>query len=136
MSELDDDGGGGPRKLNCPKCSAPMETVAFQDITIDRCTKCGGLWFDALEKEHLDRLKDSASIDTGSSAAASASPVRMNCPVCHTRMFDMVDLVKPSIHFQACKVCYGLFFDAGKYREHREHGVMGMFHELFHRNGK
>ena len=137
MSELDDETNGGDRKLNCPKCSAPMESVVFHDIAVDRCTSCRGLWFDALEKDHLDLLKDSASIDVGVPSAIAASlPMHMNCPVCHTRMFEMADQAKPSIHFAACKVCYGLFFDAGKYREHKEAGVMGFCRELFHRKGK
>ena len=80
---------------------------------------------------------DTASIDIGApSTVAASSPVHMNCPVCHTRMFEMADQAKPSIHFAACKVCYGLFFDAGKYREHKEAGVMSYWQELFHRKGK
>jgi Zn-finger nucleic acid-binding protein len=131
MSEIDDD--AAPRKLKCPKCSAAMESIVFHDITVDRCSSCHGLWFDALEKDHLDELKDSASIDIGSTGVAAASPAQMNCPVCHTRMFEMGDQKTPTTHFHACKVCYGLFFDAGKYREHKEHGVMSLLREMFHR---
>jgi Zn-finger nucleic acid-binding protein len=137
MSEPDDDITGGPRNLNCPKCSAPMETVAFHDISVDRCTACRGLWFDALVRDHLDDFKDSASIDVGStSATAPISPAHMNCPVCHTRMIEMVDHLHPTIHFESCKVCYGLFFDAGRYREHKEHGMLSLLHDLFHRKRK
>jgi len=125
------------RNLTCPKCSAPMESIAFHDIHVDRCTACKGLWFDALEKDHLDELKDSASVDVGQSPAkAAGAPAHMNCPVCHTRMIAMVDVKNPSVHFESCKVCYGLFFDAGKYREHKEHQTLSLFHELFHRRGK
>jgi Zn-finger nucleic acid-binding protein len=125
-----------PRNLKCPKCAAAMETVAFHDIHVDRCTACRGLWFDALEKDHLDELEDSASIDIGQPGADSATVVKMNCPVCHTRMIEMVDQKAPTIHFESCKVCYGLFFDAGKYREHKEHQTVGFFRDLFHRKPK
>jgi Zn-finger nucleic acid-binding protein len=30
-----------------------MEVVRFEDIEVDRCVRCGGLWFDALEHEEL-----------------------------------------------------------------------------------
>jgi Zn-finger nucleic acid-binding protein len=127
---------GEARILNCPKCSAVMERVSFHDIQVDRCTACKGLWFDALEKDHLDDLDDAASIDIGTPSAAVAAPAHMNCPVCHTRMIEMVDHQNPQVHFESCKVCYGLFFDAGKYRQHKEHQTLGFFHELFHRKGK
>ena len=32
--------------LQCPKCKHGMEEVTLEDITIDRCTGCQGLWFD------------------------------------------------------------------------------------------
>ena len=35
----------------------PMAQVTFRDIEIDRCTQCNGLWFDALEHEHLRNSK-------------------------------------------------------------------------------
>jgi Zn-finger nucleic acid-binding protein len=126
----------GDRKLTCPKCASPMQSVDFHDIHIDRCTKCNGLWFDALEKDHLDQMRDSASIDIGKPASPVAAPAKMDCPVCHTRMIEMVDHLHPTIHFESCKVCYGLFFDAGKYSEHKEQSTMGLFRELFHRRSK
>jgi Zn-finger nucleic acid-binding protein len=125
----------GDRNLNCPRCSAKMETVVFQDIKVDRCTSCKGLWFDALEKEHLDGMRGSETIDVGT-AGKSVSPAPMNCPVCHTRMIDMVDMDDPALHFNSCKICFGLFFDAGEYREHKEHSTLSFFHQLFHRRPK
>jgi Zn-finger nucleic acid-binding protein len=123
-----------PRELHCPKCAAAMETITFHDIAVDRCTGCKGLWFDALEKDHLDEMEDAASIDVGAAPArTSPGPVHMDCPVCRTRMIEMVDHGRPDVHFESCTICYGLFFDAGKYREHREHLTLGFFHDLFHR---
>ena len=40
--------------MQCPKCAQAMEKVKFQDVEIDRCINCGGMWFDMLE---LDELK-------------------------------------------------------------------------------
>jgi Zn-finger nucleic acid-binding protein len=128
---------GETRKLDCPKCKAAMETVTFQDIQIDRCTACKGLWFDALEKEHLDLLKGAESIDTGPAHVEKRDEVvRISCPVCHEPMIRMVDHQQPHIWYESCPVCYGMFFDAGEFREHKEHSVFGFFHDLFHRERK
>ena len=42
--------------MQCPKCSAAMEKVVHEGIEVDRCTGCGGLWFDMLEHEDLKAL--------------------------------------------------------------------------------
>ncbi|MDB5357367.1 MAG: hypothetical protein JWN24_3820 [Phycisphaerales bacterium] len=128
---------GETRKLNCPKCNAAMETITFQDIRVDRCTSCKGLWFDALEKEHLDSLQGAESIDTGPAHVENRDEVvRIKCPVCHEPMIRMVDHQQPHIWYESCPVCYGVFFDAGEFREHKEHSVLGFFRDLFHRERK
>ena len=42
--------------MQCPKCAQAMEKVKFQDVEIDRCINCGGMWFDMLELEDLKKL--------------------------------------------------------------------------------
>ncbi len=113
-----------------------METVTFQDIDVDRCTACEGLWFDALEREHLEALTGSEGVDVGpAGATAAVAPTtakkKLSCPVCHTQMIDRVDHRQPDIHFESCQVCYGLFFDAGEFRHLKEHHVVGFFRRLF-----
>ncbi len=43
----------GPARLSCPKCSEKLETYTFMEIILDRCSSCGGLWFDQGELEAL-----------------------------------------------------------------------------------
>jgi len=124
--------------LHCPKCKADMEKVTYQNIVVDRCTACRGLWFDALEKEHLAALKGSDVIDTGAPtkpAAGAPTKAKLNCPVCHTPMIDMVDQRHPHLHYESCTVCYGVFFDAGEFREAKEHTVLATFRDWFGRRG-
>ena len=118
--------------IACPKCQAAMEKVTFKNIEIDRCTACRGLWFDMLEREHLDALKSSESIDIGPAHKEKRDEVvRINCPVCHTPMIRMVDLKNRNVWYESCPVCYGVFYDAGEFREHKEHHVFGFFRDLF-----
>ena len=111
-----------------------MEKVKFQNIEIDRCAKCFGLWFDMLEREHLDAIKGSESIDIGQPRKENrGAVVRINCPVCHTPMIRMVDLKNRNVWYESCKVCYGVFYDAGGVQEHKEHHAFGFFADLFDR---
>ena len=51
--------------IKCPKCQHGMEEVTLGEVTIDRCTHCHGLWFDADEAHRLKELPESHLIDHG-----------------------------------------------------------------------
>jgi uncharacterized protein len=39
--------------MKCPKCGQDLQETDFKDIKIDRCTGCGGAFFDAGELDLL-----------------------------------------------------------------------------------
>ena len=57
-------------KLTCPRCSAQLEERDHQNIKLDVCPKCNGVWFDSGELEmvlHTPRgelLRAVGAIDT------------------------------------------------------------------------
>lgn len=44
--------------MKCPKCGADLQTVEYQDIHIDRCTECNGVWLDDGELDQITRHTD------------------------------------------------------------------------------
>jgi Zn-finger nucleic acid-binding protein len=106
--------------LRCPKCGSEMVRVSFQGVEIDRCTNCGGLWFDVLEHEELRRLEGAESIDKGNAAVGQALDQRQSaypCPRCGTPLTRITDPHQPQIHLDKCSRDYGVFFDAGEFRD-------------------
>ena len=124
--------------MNCPKCSAAMEKVQYESIEVDRCTDCRGIWFDMLEQEHLKALEGSEEIDIGDPEVGKQTNIvdQINCPVCATRMIRMVDGRQPHIWFESCTVCYGVFFDAGEFRDYKQETILDFFKDLFSRERK
>ncbi len=112
-----------------------MAVVRFDEIEIDRCTGCGGLWFDAHERERLKRRKGSAAVDTGDAATGRRNNElgAIDCPRCTTRMVRMVDVDQPHIWFERCSVCGGSYFDAGEFRDDVEVTLVDVFRRLFAR---
>lgn len=53
-----------PGKWPCPSCGSSMETgtVCGGKIELDRCTDCGGFWFDAGELQTLSKLTGVAQL--------------------------------------------------------------------------
>ena len=43
----------------------------------------------------------------------------------------MVDRAQPHIWYEACTRCYGVFFDAGEFRDYKETSVLDFFRDLF-----
>ncbi len=93
-----------------------MITLELQDVEIDYCTDCGGIWLDAGELELLlgelekaKQLLDSFKIDS-----KSAEKIR-KCPICDKKMKKViVGSSKPILLIDKCRKSDGLWFDKGE----------------------
>ena len=43
-------------KINCPRCNIPMRQITRENITIDVCKECEGMWLDKGEINDLIKL--------------------------------------------------------------------------------
>lgn len=109
-----------------------MQKVSFESIEVDRCTQCQGIWFDEFEKDQLKARKGSERIDVGDPQLGQEHNLigDVDCPVCHTRMTKMVDRKQSHIWYESCPVCYGVFFDAGEFKDFKEETVLDFFRSL------
>ena len=39
--------------MACPRCTGRLHEVVFDDVRIDRCDRCEGVWLDGGELEHI-----------------------------------------------------------------------------------
>ena len=119
--------------MTCPKCDGEMAKVSYEQIEVNRCIRCDGLWFDMLEREHLKVIAGSEEIDVGDPRAGASLNVvdQIDCPVCHATMLRMVDAQQSHIWYESCPVCYGVFFDAGEFADYKEKTVLDFFRALF-----
>jgi Zn-finger nucleic acid-binding protein len=108
--------------MDCPKCLQAMEPVMFESVEVDRCTNCGGIWFDLQEHEHLRLLPGSQAIDTGSPELGERYDQfrDIDCPRCGVPMIKMRDAARTDLQYESCKVCYGIYFDAGEFSEFKK----------------
>ena len=101
--------------MNCPVCKTAMITMELNEVEIDYCTTCYGIWLDAGELELLlgdaSRTKELiSSFDKSSSAE-----LPRKCPICLKRMEKItVGHSKPEILLDRCSRGDGLWFDRGE----------------------
>ncbi|MFN8596812.1 MAG: zf-TFIIB domain-containing protein [Anaerolineae bacterium] len=122
--------------MNCPKCNAKMHKVTFEGIEVDRCTDCQGIWFDLQEHQQLKQLPGAAeAIDTGyADRGRQMNDVRkINCPRDGVLLTRMVDLQQPHLWYEACPHCYGVFFDAGEFKDFSQKTLLESLRDLFPR---
>ena len=120
--------------MNCPKCNAVMEKVTSEGVEVDRCTRCQGIWFDFREQQQLKNVKGAAaSIDVGDPAAGRKMNEvgKINCSRDGVLLTRMVDLKQPHIWYEACPHCYGVFFDAGEFKDYSQKTLVESVRDLF-----
>ncbi|HEV8428392.1 MAG TPA: zf-TFIIB domain-containing protein [Pyrinomonadaceae bacterium] len=45
----------GTSSMKCPRCDGSLKENKFEEVLIDTCDKCGGVWLDSGELEQLTR---------------------------------------------------------------------------------
>jgi Zn-finger nucleic acid-binding protein len=103
--------------MDCPVCQeSAMITLELDEVEIDYCTKCEGIWLDAGELELLlgepekaKALLDSFKIDPESTEK------KRKCPICDKKMQKViVGSSKPVLLIDKCRSGDGLWFDRGE----------------------
>ena len=67
--------------MKCPVCHVPTYVVEYDEIELDLCPDCQGLWFDHGELELL-----LGSVDTPALEGAQTDEPSRPCPLCGHRM--------------------------------------------------
>jgi len=122
-------------RLACPKCQEEMEPLRVDRAEIDRCTGCGGIWFDAGELDWLAQSEVAEAVDTGDEELAEVlnTVTEIDCPRCGKPMKHLADPHKPDIRYEVCMGCEGAFLDAGEFREVAKLSLADLFRYLFRR---
>lgn len=106
--------------LACLKCTSVLDKARIDEIEVDLCPRCGGLWLDHGELERLAR-KQAGEVDrlrkllsaTQKGPPPVPSDLTTTCPACTSAMRE-VKLVGPNLTIDYCTRCKGIFLDRGE----------------------
>ncbi len=100
--------------MKCPRCKADLIVVEFDDIELDSCPECGGLWFDRGEMELLAE-KCGCTVEALSARSGShVEEARLKCPTCRRIMNKSLFGDAEPVVGDVCPYCGGLWLDAGE----------------------
>jgi hypothetical protein len=102
--------------MDCPVCKNAMITLELEDVEIDHCTDCGGIWLDTGEIELLlgepakaKQLLNSFKVDY------SSTEKPRKCPICNKKMNKIIIGVStPLLLIDKCPKGDGLWLDKGE----------------------
>jgi Zn-finger nucleic acid-binding protein len=103
--------------LCCLKCTSVLDKTRIDEIEVDNCPACGGLWLDHGEIERLSR-KMASELDRlrrvlggRSGPPGVPSDVQGSCPACQG---EVKEVALGNIRIDFCTRCRGLFLDRGE----------------------
>lgn len=101
--------------MNCPFCNHPLVILELNQIEIDYCMNCHGIWPDDGELELLlegseekTKLLNSFNVDKNS----SEKPVK--CPICSKKMEKVLCGTDNKVTLDKCKRHHGIWFNEGE----------------------
>jgi len=105
--------------MDCPVCKNAMITLELEDVEIDYCSNCGGIWLDAGELEQLLKEPNKAKNLLDSFKIDSECNERVRkCPICNRKMQKIViGSCKPVLLIDKCRKGDGLWFDKGELQD-------------------
>ncbi len=111
--------------MNCPGCRNAMLVLEYEDVEIDFCASCEGIWLDAGELELLfgDAEACRRFVSGGEPGAGKREKPR-RCPICGTKMAKSVTRGASPVTYDACRRGDGLWFDKGELASVLEQGAL------------
>jgi len=106
--------------MQCPQCNQQMKRSLINDITIDECLTCKGMWFDQGE---LDDVKDEVlpdinwlGVDTWQDQAdLLVKGTRRLCPKCRNTTLTRITDQQSEAVIDICAQCKGSWLAAGQF---------------------
>ncbi len=96
--------------MDCPRCSIEMTEIANEEITLQRCSQCGGHWVDSAD---LNRILLHANLPALSALGGYVNPDEIvgMCPACNVDLVAVEGGEKRALHYDTCESCGGIWVD-------------------------
>ena len=103
----------------CPVCRKDAVIVEYNNIELDYCPNCAGVWFDSGE---LELLLEAAGLGgherflagVKNSPEAEISEKKRRCPICLRKMRKVYIDEEKKIVVDVCHGGHGIWFDGGE----------------------
>lgn len=99
--------------MNCPACKNPMIILELNQVEIDYCSVCKGIWLDHGELELIFSNSEKNTLSESFKSKKDFDEAKRRCPICKKKM-DKVEFENTGIIIDKCAKNHGLWFDNGE----------------------
>jgi len=105
--------------MNCPACKNVMIILEHEQIEVDYCPGCCGVWLDAGELELiLDAPDESRRLLASFAQNPHPAGKPRKCPICRKKMTEVrIGTGEPPLLMDKCKQHHGLWFDKNELQQ-------------------
>ncbi len=112
----------------CPVCKEDMLVIEYNEVEVDFCSTCQGIWFDTGELEMLfisaGLMEEDADLSKVLTPPGQVKEKPRKCSLCRKRMEKKILGSHPGVLIDRCVNGDGLWFDGGELRQ-ALHGFAG-----------
>ena len=94
----------GTQMLKCPTCQKDLIQHIIEDVVVDECERCGGIWFDDGELDSLSPTQ----LEAEARDQADFSDDLLACPADSN---PLLQATLDGVTFHTCMACNGLWLD-------------------------
>jgi len=123
--------------MNCPVCKDSMIILELNQVEVDFCTSCEGVWLDSGELELLFQNGNDKTLHNLLHLKSDLQETKRRCPICKKKM-DKVEFENSGIVIDKCKNDHGLWFDKGElqslfslYAHEKDNKIINLLKEMF-----
>jgi Zn-finger nucleic acid-binding protein len=105
--------------VKCPKCATDtLVDFKVDDVVVNRCSSCDGIWFDADELSQLlaEDARQVTQLRRGSLREELAGKKGV-CPREGGELLRVYSAVNRSVIIDACPDCRGIWLDGGEFEK-------------------
>ncbi|HEX6790592.1 MAG TPA: zf-TFIIB domain-containing protein [Candidatus Krumholzibacteria bacterium] len=104
--------------MDCPLCNVPMIVLEMDQVEVDHCQRCGGVWLDSEEMDLLlEGSEGREEIRRRATVEASSDEKKRRCPICSRKM-EKARITRTgretSILIDRCEKRHGTWLDGGE----------------------
>jgi len=126
----------------CPVCKDPMIVLELDQIEIDFCSSCEGIWLDSGELELLlETEEDKSRLSSMLIEDNSVKEKSYGCPICGKKMNKVFVSEERKILIDKCKKNHGLWLDKGELKsvielssENKDSKVINLLKQMFEKS--
>jgi Zn-finger nucleic acid-binding protein len=125
--------------MKCPVCDELMIVLELEEIEIDYCTSCEGIWLDGGELELLlEEASEKEELLSSFRKDSASNEKKIHCPICIRKMEKVLVGADSKVVIDRCKNHHGLWFNRGELFDviklgsmREENEVLALLNEIF-----